>query len=52
MKPGDEYRQHAEECRRQADIATSELEKATWLKMANEWLRLAEPAEKRSQLPN
>jgi hypothetical protein len=52
MKPGDEYRQHAEECRRQADIAASELEKATWLKMANEWLRLAEPAEKRSQLPN
>jgi hypothetical protein len=45
MPDSDVYRKHAEECRRQAELTNSEMEKATWLKMEKEWLRLAKSAE-------
>jgi hypothetical protein len=47
MPESDVYRKHAEECRQQAARATSELAKATWLKMEQEWFRMAKSAEER-----
>jgi hypothetical protein len=49
----DEYRQKAEECRVQARKAPRPEDKAAWLSMAEDWLRLAEsvPTKVRSPLP-
>lgn len=41
----DEYRRKAEECRAQAAEATRDDDKAAWLKMAEEWQRLAESVD-------
>jgi uncharacterized alpha-E superfamily protein len=38
-------RQSAERCRRRADAAKDAISKVTWLKFAEEWLKLADEAE-------
>ena len=40
MSKSDEYRANAAECERMAGIARNPSEKATWLGMANHWLRM------------
>jgi hypothetical protein len=40
-----DYRLSAEQCRRRADVAVDEVSKATWLKFAEEWVKLADEAE-------
>ena len=47
---GDEifnYREQAEYCRQQASKARDPTDKAAWLKVAGDWLRMAENAEQR-----
>jgi hypothetical protein len=39
------YRQSAEQCRRRANAAVDEASKATWLRFAEEWTKLADEAE-------
>ena len=46
MSKADEYRANAAECQRMAGITKNPGEKATWLGMAEHWLRLI---PKRSQ---
>jgi hypothetical protein len=43
----ERFRQQAEECRREADKAISPLDKEAWLKLAADWLRLAQHQEER-----
>ena len=43
MTKADEYRNYAATCRKQSEKATGE-DKALWLKIANEWMRVAEAA--------
>jgi hypothetical protein len=40
--PHDEYQQHAEDCKKQADLAKTPEAKAAWLKMADEWIKIIE----------
>ena len=40
MSKEDEYRAQAEECERMAGKAWNDGDKATWLKMAQDWLRM------------
>ena len=40
MGKSDEYRAHAEECQRMARRARNPADKATWLAMAEDWLRM------------
>jgi hypothetical protein len=39
------YRERAEECRSEARHAFKEADKAVWLEMAKEWLKLAQNVE-------
>jgi hypothetical protein len=41
----EDYRRSAEQCRRRASAAVNEVSKATWLKFAEEWVKLADEAE-------
>jgi hypothetical protein len=41
------YRKQAEECRREAEKALSPLEKEAWLRLAGDWIKLAQQAEER-----
>jgi hypothetical protein len=41
------FRKQADECREMAAKAVSPLDKAAWLKVAEEWLKLAMNAENR-----
>ena len=41
----DRYRKQAEECRQQARKAVSPLDKEAWLRVAEEWLKLAQSNE-------
>jgi hypothetical protein len=43
----DRFRKEAEEARRQAERAISSLDKEEWLRVAAEWIKLAQDAEKR-----
>ena len=43
----DSFRKEAEECREQAAKAISQLDKDTWLRLAAEWIKLAQAAEER-----
>ena len=43
MSNAEEYRTYAAACRKQSEQATGE-DKALWLKIANEWMRIAEAA--------
>jgi hypothetical protein len=41
------FRKHAEECREWAAKAISPLDKESWLRVAEEWIKLAMSVEKR-----
>jgi hypothetical protein len=43
----DRFRQEAEECRKLAASAVSQLDKEAWLRLAADWIKLAENAEQR-----
>jgi hypothetical protein len=43
----ERFRAEAEECRQQAEKAINPLDKEAWLKLAAEWIRLAQDAEGR-----
>jgi hypothetical protein len=42
----DKFRKLAEECRQQAAKAVSPIEKQQWLRLSEEWLKLAQAAER------
>jgi site-specific recombinase len=46
----DRYRIEAEECRRLAEQAIEHQDKEAWLRLAADWLRLAEGADSRHEL--
>lgn len=41
----EKYRRNAEQAREQADQAISELDKKMWLRIAEEWIKLANAAD-------
>jgi hypothetical protein len=43
----ERFRQEAEECRRFAERSASQLDKEAWLRLAGDWIKLAENAEQR-----
>ena len=43
----DRFRKKAEECSQQAERSVSQLEKEHWLRLAADWIKLAENAEER-----
>jgi hypothetical protein len=43
----DNYRKNADDCRAQAEKAVSALDRERWLKLAEEWLRLAQAEDQR-----
>jgi hypothetical protein len=43
----DRFRQEAEECRTFAERSASQLDKEAWLRLAGDWIKLAENAERR-----
>ena len=49
MTPNDveRFRSEAKECRRLAERATCPIDKEAWLRLAEDWTKLAEEAEKR-----
>ncbi|MEA2876831.1 MAG: hypothetical protein QOF14_2027 [Hyphomicrobiales bacterium] len=46
MSKSDEYRENAAECQKMARLATNPGERATWLEMASDWLRMIPKAER------
>jgi hypothetical protein len=44
-EPADTYRKNADDCREQAAKAISPLDKESWLKLAQEWLAMAQSKE-------
>jgi hypothetical protein len=44
----DRFRKRAEECRRLAEAAVSALDRETWLRVADEWLKLAQSIDGKS----
>jgi hypothetical protein len=47
MTHADRFRQEAEECRKLAERSASQLDKEAWLRLAADWIKLAENAEQR-----
>jgi hypothetical protein len=45
MTRADEYRQRAAECKHEAKLAITSLDKQHWLRLAEQWLKLAEATE-------
>jgi hypothetical protein len=45
------FREQAEECRQQAEKATSPLGKEAWLRVADEWIKLGQAAASWRKLP-
>jgi hypothetical protein len=43
----DRFIDEAEECLRQAEIATNPLDKIAWVKLAEDWIRLARAVRER-----
>jgi hypothetical protein len=41
------FRAQAEECRQQSERAISLIDKESWLRLAGEWIKLAQDAEQR-----
>jgi hypothetical protein len=39
------FREHADECRRQAEWSCSPADKERWLKIAEKWLKIAQETE-------
>jgi hypothetical protein len=48
----DRFREMADECREQAARSLSPLDKERWLKLAGDWIKMAEEAEKRGKISN
>jgi hypothetical protein len=46
MSDADEFRKQAEECRQLAATAIKPKDKAFWLRLAEDWLKLAQEADK------
>jgi hypothetical protein len=46
VSTADDFRRQAEECRQMAARAISPIDKASWLRLAEDWLRLAQTADK------
>jgi hypothetical protein len=42
----DDFRKQAEECRQLANTALKAVDKAFWLRLAEDWLKLAQEADK------
>ena len=42
------FRAQADECRQQAERAINPLDKEAWLRLAGEWIKLAQASEKRT----
>jgi hypothetical protein len=49
MSQGDieRYRKQAQECQEQAERAVNPLDKERWLRLAGEWVKMAQDAEAR-----
>jgi hypothetical protein len=45
------FRKQAEEARQHAETAVSPLEKEAWLRVAGDWIKLAQSAEERDGKP-
>ena len=43
----DRFRKQADECREQAERSISPLDKERWLRLAGDWIRMAQDAEAR-----
>jgi hypothetical protein len=43
----ERFRKEVDVCREAADKATNPIDKAAWLQLAEDWLKLAEEAEQR-----
>jgi hypothetical protein len=43
----ERFRSEAKECRQLAERATSAIDKEAWLRLAENWIKLVEEAEKR-----
>jgi hypothetical protein len=43
----ERFRKEAEECRRLAERSVSQPDKESWLRLASDWIKLAEAAEER-----
>jgi hypothetical protein len=43
----ERYRKQAEECRRLAKKSANQFDKNSWLRLADEWIKLAEADEER-----
>ena len=48
----DRFRKQADECREQAAKAFSPLDKEAWLRVAEEWIKLAQSIEERDRIKN
>jgi hypothetical protein len=46
MRKESRYRQEAEECHKLAEAARTQIDKEAWLRLATDWITLAEGAEK------
>jgi hypothetical protein len=46
MSKAEEYRNDAATCRKQSETAINPDEKGPWLKIANEWLQMADAADR------
>ena len=44
MNRADEYRKNGDECRQQAERSRDPLDKECWLKIAQDWVKMAEAA--------
>lgn len=49
MSDPDEFRKQGEECRQLAGTAIKPVDKAFWLRLAEDWLKLAQDADKPSK---
>jgi hypothetical protein len=49
--PGDDANRFRRECVEQAEMSISPLDKETWLRVAAEWMRLAQSVDDRDGKP-
>ena len=42
VNKSDDYQRNAEECQRMADLAPTDREKRSWMKLGESWLRMIE----------
>jgi hypothetical protein len=52
MSPAEEFRRHADECRKIAKSTVGLEEKTAWNRIADRWLRCAEQAEREDAAAN